>query len=188
MDASQLSNITQEEFELNVEQAISELPQASPHDAKPLPRAPAGRPVSAPGSNLQNTVEGEEPARALTNLPANIALESRRLFQRTGELASGAVGRPLSALGRLIDGIATGTNSDAEESEDGGDGDERHRDAGRTVAFQPNVRSPQPQAQHGATGSYGASLAPGLPGPPYDGSAAPSRTCVSSPDVTDLPS
>jgi hypothetical protein len=179
MDASQLSNITQEEFEHNVEKAIAELPvDSSPHTPH-IPRSPSERPVNATGTAFHNTAEGEEPARALTNLPANIAIESKRFFQRTGEIASGAVNRPLSALGRLIDGIATGANSDA-ESEDGASGDDQ-RAQGRTISFRP--RQPELQQPHGVAGWFSSSnrqlgLAPGLPALPLDSSAAPSRRCA----------
>lgn len=189
MDASGLSDITQAEFEANVEQAIASLPPGSPHDAK-SPRSPSGRAPHATGLALSSTAEGEEPARALTNLPANIALDTRRFFQRTGELASGAVGRPLSALGRLIDGIATGTNSEddsAGEASGDGDGDDRdreHRGSLRTplapIPYRARVRSPGVGDSPAGGGWLGASpgrpsgLAPGVPDSPYN----QSRRCA----------
>jgi hypothetical protein len=115
MDASGLSNITPEEFERNVAAAIAELPPGSPTD---LPRGKSSAlasPVTAPFSN---TAEGEEPARALTSLPANFAANTQRFFQRTGELAQDAVNRPLSALANIIDNIASGTGSEDGDSED----------------------------------------------------------------------
>lgn len=115
MDASGLSNITSEEFERNVEAAIAELPPGSSTDLRRGNSSALASPVTAPFSN---TAEGEEPARALTSLPANFAANTQRFFQRTGELAQDAVNRPLSALANIIDNIASGTGSEEGDSED----------------------------------------------------------------------
>lgn len=128
MDASGLSNITPEEFERNVEAAIAELPPGSPAEANkgrsPLLTSQVGAPFS-------NTAEGEEPARALTSLPANFAANTKQFFQRTGELASDAVNRPLNALASMIDNIALGNTS-----EDGDSEGEYPGNAGRRLRFQ----------------------------------------------------
>lgn len=127
MDASGLSNITPEEFERNVAAAIAELPPGSPTDLS-RGRSSAALPVTAP---FGNTAEGEEPARALTSLPANFAANTQRFFQRTGELAQDAVNRPLSALANMIDNIASGN-----ASEDGDSEDEPPGAAARRLRFQ----------------------------------------------------
>lgn len=115
MDASGLSNITSEEFEQNMEAAIAALPPGSPVEYTRGRLPSSGSSVSAP---FANTAEGEEPARALTSLPANFAADTKRFFQRTGELAQDAVNRPLSALANIIDNIASGNGSEDGESED----------------------------------------------------------------------
>lgn len=128
MDASGLSNITPEEFERNVEAAIAELPPGSPAEHNKGRSPLLASQVTAPFSN---TAEGEEPARALTSLPANFAANTKHFFQRTGELASDAVNRPLSALASMIDNIALGN-----ASEDGDSEGDYPGNAGRRLRFQ----------------------------------------------------
>lgn len=141
MDASGLSNITQEEFEENVESAIAELPPGSPERAKG-----SGSTVDAP---LQNTAEGEEPARALTSLPTNFAFQTRKFFQQTGETVSDAVARPISAIGKMLENMQMPGNEEDEREE----GSANERDRLQTpvrgprdgAAYQPRTRSPQPK-------------------------------------------
>lgn len=102
LDASGLSNITREEFERNVEAAISDLPPGSPR---------AARSASTVHAPLSNTAEGEEPARDLSALPGNLAFETRKFFQKTGELATGAVGK-------LIESIQPDATPRANDSQD----------------------------------------------------------------------
>lgn len=96
MDASTLSNITQEEFERNVEKAIQDLP--------PSPSSAARRPLALTEmSPFAAASPGEEPARALS-LSTSFDT-TRKFFQRTGNLAQEAVSRPLTAIGKILDGI-----------------------------------------------------------------------------------
>ena len=140
MDATGLSDITPEEFDRNVEAAIAKLPPGSSADL-PRGKSAISSPVSAPFSN---TAVGEEPARALTSLPANFAANTQRFFQRTGELAQDAVNRPLSALANMIDTIAIGTGSD-----DGNSEDEAPGAAARRLRFQTGENVQTPPRGHG---------------------------------------
>jgi hypothetical protein len=146
MDASGLSNITREEFEENVGRAVAEMPPAEPRNA----RGPQG-PNSASTVNAawSNTAQGEEPARDLTSLPGNIALDTKRFFQRTGEFATEAVSRPLSALGKMIESIGGTADEEGNDypgsayrqpSYRGGDRGEMPR----TPSFQNRIRAPRP--------------------------------------------
>ncbi|KAJ9109897.1 hypothetical protein QFC19_001877 [Naganishia cerealis] len=152
MDASGLSNITSDEFERNMEAAIEALPPGSPTGYARGRQSISGSSVSAP---FTNAAEGEEPARALTSLPANFAADTKRFFQRTGELAQDAVNRPLSALANMIDNIASGNGS-----EDGDSEGEYPGASGRRLRFQ--------QADNQSTPTRGAAQ-PGIHSP------APSR-------------
>jgi hypothetical protein len=146
MDASGLSNISREDFERNVEQAVAQLPARESRASRFNGPIQGGEsPIT---SSLANTAEGEEPARDLTSLPINIALDTKRFFQRTGEFASEAVSRPLSAIGKIIDSI--GNASDSEEgSGDEYPGNSQRRptfpnDSPRTPSYQARIRAPRP--------------------------------------------
>ncbi|KAJ1306651.1 hypothetical protein OPQ81_007646 [Rhizoctonia solani] len=101
MDHTSLSNITQEDFEKNVEQAIQALPPS------PDPSSPAMAPaVVSSRSDLSQISSvsgpssvGEESARTL-QLPqvAAIAEDTRKFLERTGESLS----KPLNAIGRIF--------------------------------------------------------------------------------------
>jgi hypothetical protein len=93
MDASSLSNITQDEFEKNVENAIQDLP--------PSPSAERSRLPPASMSPFDST-PGEEAARALTFPTLD---NTRRFLQRTSNIAQEAVSKPLSAIGKILEGI-----------------------------------------------------------------------------------
>lgn len=151
MDASGLSNITPEEFERNVEAAIAELPPGSPADLHKRKSPISTSPVAAPFSN---TAEGEEPARALTSLPANFAAHTTRFFQRTGEFAQDAVNRPLSALANMIDNIALGT-----ASEDGDSEGDHPGTVGRRLRFQHEDYPNTPHRGHAQSGIHSPSPA-----------------------------
>jgi hypothetical protein len=115
MDASSLSNITQDEFETSVERAIRDLPSS--------PTSPRVESAGAGGSDLSPfaTSPGEEPARPLT-MPTTgaAALDgTKRFFQRTGDAAKEAVSRPLSAIGKILDSMQAAAESESgDESED----------------------------------------------------------------------
>ncbi|KAJ9124257.1 hypothetical protein QFC22_001056 [Naganishia vaughanmartiniae] len=169
MDASGLSNITSEEFEQNMEAAIAALPPGSPVEYARGRQSNSESSVSAP---LMNTAEGEEPARALTSLPANFAADTKRFFQRTGELAQDAVNRPLSALANIIDNIASGNGSEDGESEDEYPGAPGRRlrfqrdNNGNTPArsnMEQGIDSPSPSRPDNTTGTsnwFGRTAAP----------------------------
>lgn len=114
MDASSLSNITQDEFEMQVEQAILELPES--------PSSPRAR-SSLPTSDMSPfaTSPGEEPAQQLA-LPATAAAldGTKRFFQRTGDAAKEAVSRPLSAITKILENMQQqGYDSESGDDEDG---------------------------------------------------------------------
>ncbi|KAJ9106263.1 hypothetical protein QFC21_001408 [Naganishia friedmannii] len=169
MDASGLSNITSEEFEQNMEAAIATLPPGSPIEYARGRQSTSESSVSAP---FTNTAEGEEPARALTSLPANFAADTKRFFQRTGELAQDAVNRPLSALANIIDNIASGNGSEDGESEDEYPGAHGRRlrfqrgdndNAPARGNMQHGIHSPSPSRPENATPTsnwFGRSAAP----------------------------
>ncbi|KAJ6518926.1 hypothetical protein C8R45DRAFT_949758 [Mycena sanguinolenta] len=103
MDHSSLSNITQEEFEKNVEEALRSLPPTPdspvvPHVAPVTPTTPSTpqRPVPASSSSH----EGEESAQplAISTPVQTLTEDARRLFQKTGDTIS----KPLNALGRIF--------------------------------------------------------------------------------------
>jgi hypothetical protein len=114
MDASSLSNITQEEFESNVEKAIQELPES--------PSSPRAR-ATLPTNDMSPfaTSPGEEQAQQLA-LPASAAAidGTKRFFQRTGDAAKEAVSRPLSAITKILENMQQqGYDSESGDDEDG---------------------------------------------------------------------
>ncbi|SPO29856.1 related to VPS9 (involved in vacuole trafficking) [Ustilago trichophora] len=142
MDYTSLSNITQEEFEERVEDAVSSLPEPEPSAAATTaaegsllapPTTPPPRGAQSPFGYPQhqrsvsaNSVSapsgpGEEAAKALpfTPMAASLADDTRAFFLRTGEAARTGLSRPMGALGRLInegiEGIRTpsGSNNDS---------------------------------------------------------------------------
>ncbi|EJD47919.1 hypothetical protein AURDEDRAFT_113204 [Auricularia subglabra TFB-10046 SS5] len=131
MDHTSLSNITQEEFERNVEEAIQTLP-ASPGPTQ-LPAA-GGAPVD------DSPMAGEESARPLLlPTPTTIAEDTKRFIQRTGDLAQAAqqtISKPLSAIGRIFNEVL-----DTAE--------ERLRTAGSAAPWAPEspVQQQYPQQQ-----------------------------------------
>ena len=127
MDASSLSSITQEEFEANVEQAIQELPPSPTSQlARPLP---AGR--SADTSPFSPVASGEEPAKPLAISAAFPALDNtKRFFQRTGNLATEAVSKPLNAIGKILDDMRQAEQEGSEDGDTDGEEVERRWQAG----------------------------------------------------------
>lgn len=129
MDYSSLSNITQEEFEKNVEAAVAKVGTRQPAKISasatlaPEPRSPPGKPghyraVSASDPHAPPSA-GEEAARTLSGPTpagvANFAEDTKAFLQRTGEAArvglTNSLGKPIGALGKLLgeglDGIRT---------------------------------------------------------------------------------
>lgn len=98
MDASSLSNITQEEFESHVEAAIQDLPPSP--TLSPRPTGPQDMSPFA-------TTEGEEPARALAS-----RYGAREFLKRTGDLAQEAVSKPLNAIGKILETMQTNEEVD----------------------------------------------------------------------------
>ncbi|KAF8141497.1 hypothetical protein EV363DRAFT_1391949 [Boletus edulis] len=98
MDHTSVSNITQEEFERNVELAIQSLPPS-------LPSSPTSSTSSFAPSNrspFPSPHAGEESAQLLTlSAPSqaqSISEDARRLLQKTGD----AVSKPLGAISRIF--------------------------------------------------------------------------------------
>ncbi|KAF4592930.1 hypothetical protein EYR38_008636 [Pleurotus pulmonarius] len=136
MDHTSLSNITQEEFEQNVEEAILSLPPSHPHSPTMTPssasipsstpkflgpQSPHNRSHSHPSSPSLPTSEpsphaGEESAQPLSlptptipALPGQTILsdDARRLLQKTGDTIS----KPLNAIGRIFSEALDGAES-----------------------------------------------------------------------------
>jgi len=102
MDHTALSNITREEFERNVEDAIQSLPSTphTPTPMSPVSTPPRSRPVSRPPTPLSSMHVGEESAEPLS-MPTpgqTLSEDARRLLQKTGNTIS----KPLNALGRIF--------------------------------------------------------------------------------------
>ena len=105
MDHTSLSNITQEEFESNVEEAIHNLPPSPMHtrssSSSDTPTAET-EPEPPKTPSAPPTV-GEEAARPLQlPTPASIAEDTRKFFQRTSDLAQQTISKPLNAIGRIF--------------------------------------------------------------------------------------
>jgi Rab5 GDP/GTP exchange factor len=113
MDHTSLSNITQEEFEQNVEEAIQNLPPspsvtpATPQASSPdyIPEPPK-TPSAAPAP-------GEESASALQMpTPASVAEDTRKFLQRTGTLAQQTISKPLNAIGKILSDALDGIDDE----------------------------------------------------------------------------
>ncbi|GAC97871.1 hypothetical protein PHSY_005459 [Pseudozyma hubeiensis SY62] len=143
MDYTSLSNITQEEFEKRVEEAVSSLPEPEASTASgaasgaseasllapPTTPPPRGGQPAFGSQQHQRSVSatsvsapsgpGEEAAKALpfTPMAATLADDTRAFFLRTGEAARTGLSRPMGALGRLfnegIEGIRTPSQNDS---------------------------------------------------------------------------
>ncbi|KIK94524.1 hypothetical protein PAXRUDRAFT_782707, partial [Paxillus rubicundulus Ve08.2h10] len=100
MDHTSMSNITQEEFERNVELAIQTLPPSWP--SSPTSSTSSHNPSIKP--LLPSPHAGEESAQPLTlsvpsqAQPQSISEDARRLLQKTGD----AVSKPLGAISRIF--------------------------------------------------------------------------------------
>lgn len=140
MDASSLSAITQEEFEENVEQAVKELPP-SPTSLTRGGSLVAGAPPSgfggsgggagssgaggAGGSSMSPfaTSPGEEPARPLTFPSLD---NTRRFISKTTSSAAEVVSRPITAIGKILEGMQTEDGSASGSEDENGDARRRH--------------------------------------------------------------
>ncbi|KAF9785063.1 hypothetical protein BJ322DRAFT_1005805 [Thelephora terrestris] len=104
MDHTALSNITQEEFEENIESVVNSLPEDVPGNrptAQSLLTATAApNPViSRVGTPISTFHVGEESAEPINGLtPQALGEDAKRLLQKTGD----AVSKPLNALGRIF--------------------------------------------------------------------------------------
>lgn len=156
MDASSLSNITQAEFESNVESAIQALP---PSPSAAAAAAPARTSTTSfggfrtPGrdegrerdsklislSPFAATAPGDEAARPLsmasaaqaTSAGAGALEGTRKWFARTGNLAQEAVSKPLNAIGKIWEGMSPADTRQGSEDGSGGEGEgERERGEG----------------------------------------------------------
>ncbi|KIJ65541.1 hypothetical protein HYDPIDRAFT_27542 [Hydnomerulius pinastri MD-312] len=100
MDHTSMSNITQEEFERNVETAIQSLPPSLP--SSPTSSTSSFTPSIRPSHPSPHA--GEESAQPLTlSVPSQaqtqgISEDARRLLQKTGD----AVSKPLGAISRIF--------------------------------------------------------------------------------------
>jgi len=95
MDHTSLSNITQEEFENNVEEAIQALPASEPHSpALPFVQA------KAQSLSAMSPHAGEESAQLLSisSPTQTLSDDALRLLQKTGNTIS----KPLNAIGRIF--------------------------------------------------------------------------------------
>ncbi|WWC90620.1 uncharacterized protein L201_005556 [Kwoniella dendrophila CBS 6074] len=191
MDASSLSNITQAEFEKNVEDAIQELP--------PSPTASTSRALPpADMSPFSAVTSGEEAARPLSLTTTTQALDgTKRFFQRTGDLAQEAVSKPLSAIGKILSTMQSPSSGDNNRSEDGShtSDDERSpqrnrqnsqntpasRDVFRTRRSEfNNLRASTPESPSRTLQGFGL----GVPG---DNSAPGSRAGTPTPGDNPIP-
>lgn len=124
MDASSLSNITQEEFENNVESAIQDLPP-SPSSRTSRPPLPTEMSPFAPST------PGEEPARPLSLSTSFAALDNtKRFFQKTGSTVTEAVSKPLNAISKIFDGMQQDEEGSTSGTSDDGESVERRWRAG----------------------------------------------------------
>ncbi|KAG5647849.1 hypothetical protein DXG03_007773 [Asterophora parasitica] len=106
MDHTSLSNISQEEFEKNVENAIQALPASSTSSPllthAPTPRLPFHSQSSSTSSSSISSHAGEESAQPLAIASPSPALtisdDAKRLLQKTGDTIS----KPLNAIGRIF--------------------------------------------------------------------------------------
>ncbi|TFK80324.1 hypothetical protein K466DRAFT_667720 [Polyporus arcularius HHB13444] len=104
MDHSSLSNITQEEFERNVEEAIQSLPSTGSQTPERGVVSGSSTPPLFASSSTSHV--GEESAQPLS-LPTpatSISEDARRLLQKTGDTIS----KPLNAISRIFNEVLDG--------------------------------------------------------------------------------
>ncbi|KNZ44181.1 vacuolar sorting-associated protein [Puccinia sorghi] len=119
MEHSVLSNITQSEFEYNVEQAIGRLPRSPVLERK---SAAEGLPISVGGTtskkgegqageNVGQLVGSRMPSTSLPDLTRSW------LFTTVPQLAEKAVSKPLNAIARIVDDLASETEDGSQDSD-----------------------------------------------------------------------
>ncbi|KAG6831618.1 hypothetical protein H0H87_004680 [Tephrocybe sp. NHM501043] len=96
MDHTSLSNITQEEFEQYVEEAIQTLPQ-SETSSPFISQTPSMKGRTLP-SNFSHAGEESAQPLAISTPVQSISDDAKRLFQKTGDTIS----KPLNAIGRIF--------------------------------------------------------------------------------------
>ncbi|KAG6811885.1 hypothetical protein H0H92_005411 [Tricholoma furcatifolium] len=96
MDHTSLSNITQEEFERNVEEAIQTLPH-SEASSPVVSQAPSIRSGTPPSLSSHVGEESAQPL-AMSTPTQSISDDAKRLLQKTGDTIS----KPLNAIGRIF--------------------------------------------------------------------------------------
>ncbi|KAH9823315.1 hypothetical protein DFH28DRAFT_881177 [Melampsora americana] len=103
LDYSVLSNISQEEFEQNVEQAISTLPRSPTRSTHPIPTE--SHPTTDPSTSSKSTSEApvRPPMSGSSSFPD---LTRTWLFNTVPNLAEKAVSRPLNAIARIVDDLS----------------------------------------------------------------------------------
>ncbi|KAI0788866.1 hypothetical protein C8Q75DRAFT_719199 [Abortiporus biennis] len=113
MDHTSLSNITQEQFEKNVEDAIASLPSSSSSGSpvseySNIPLTNSNTSIPLPSSHTGE--ESAEPLALPTMTPSQqtISEDARRFLQKTGDTIS----KPLNALGKIFNEVL----DNAEES------------------------------------------------------------------------
>lgn len=102
LEHSVLSNITQSEFEFNVEEAIGRLPRSppeSPDASIPINLSSNPPPISKSETNHPITVPSSSPS-----IPD---LTRSWLFTTVPQLAEKAVSKPLNAIARIVDDLAS---------------------------------------------------------------------------------
>ncbi|EIM86798.1 uncharacterized protein STEHIDRAFT_121647 [Stereum hirsutum FP-91666 SS1] len=195
MDHTSLSNITQEEFESNVEAAIQSLPSSRPDSpplSAPLPSTnsgmftpthstsfstssassrPRANPIPVPTAPYSHA--GEEPATPLS-LP--FGDDAKRLLQRTGDTIS----KPLNAIGRIFSEVLDGAEERLQSGSNSGTQTPRDQGTSNQVVpiqtpYKPRVRRmPSPAGStHSSLRSF--PFGPGGPGGGYNPEETPSR-------------
>ncbi|KAK0467021.1 uncharacterized protein EV420DRAFT_660400 [Desarmillaria tabescens] len=182
MDHTSLSNITQEEFEKNVEEAIQSLP--SDGDSPAIPHFTTEPPPTPSRSNSSlSSHAGEESAQPLS-LPTpaqTLSDDAKRLLQKTGDTIS----KPLNAISRILNEAIDSAASPFSPFETG-----REQRTGGTPLPVPHWSHPdqirQYQQQQDSSRSSSPRIAPQTP--PGDGMYQPPLQTPYKPRVRRVPS
>ena len=121
MDASALSNITQAEFESNVEKAIQELPPDPFEERLGSELAPPPPRTSSPMPDVTSAQRGEADSPALIREPGlSLPDATRQFLMRGTDSVERMVSRPLNAIGRIFDQLADDTDEIEQEAQQQG--------------------------------------------------------------------